>query len=85
MSDLSLVVEPPTGKTSEQMLAALRESDPSIPERMPARHIEDLYRNRFHGSDLPSYDEVVVDGVIYPRGKEPGAGEPKPGEQEASE
>ena len=53
--------------------------------KMPADQVEDLYANRFHGPDLPAYNEVVIDGQIYHKWKAPDPAAQEPAEEEAPE
>ena len=64
-------VAPPINLTKGEMIQKLRDAGNKMPDNMPESQVDDLYRNRFHGPDLPLYYETVVDGKLYPKWKAP--------------
>ena len=80
---------PPIHLTRDEMVQQLRDKGVKLPDNLPAPQLEDLYRNRFHGVDLPFGYEAVIDGKLValwkaPRPEEQTLPEP-PADEEAPE
>ena len=76
--------EPPIGLTHDEMIQKLRDAGNDIPDNMPVSHLEDLFRNRFHGPDLPFYYEGVAGDLTVAKWKIP-ITEPEPPADEVEE
>lgn len=63
----------------EAMRTKLEEKLKKSMLQLPPAQVEDLYRNQFHGRDLPFYYESVKGGKLVPEWKA-GPGKPKAAE-----